>query len=63
MGADGAGVAHAGESAAIDFLGQPLVEGGAAAALMTVELDADALAGFRRKFPAHLDADRFTLDA
>jgi predicted amidohydrolase len=63
VGADGAGVAHAGESAAIDFLGQPLVEGGATAALMTVELDAEALGEFRRKFPAHLDADRFTLEA
>jgi predicted amidohydrolase len=62
VGADGNGIPHAGDSAAIDFLGQPLVEGGEAAALLTVELDAVALAAYRRKFPAHLDADRFTLE-
>jgi hypothetical protein len=28
----------------------------------TVELDATALAAFRERFPAHLDADRFTLE-
>jgi len=27
-----------------------------------VELDPAALARFREKFPAHLDADRFTLE-
>ena len=61
-GADGHGIAHAGDSAAIDFLGQPLVEAGAEPAVLTVELDAARLAAFREKFPAHLDADRFTLE-
>jgi hypothetical protein len=28
----------------------------------TAALDAAALAAFREKFPAHLDADRFTLE-
>jgi hypothetical protein len=29
----------------------------------TVELDGEALKAFRERFPTHLDADRFTLDA
>ena len=62
VGADGNGIPHAGESAAIDFLGQTLAEAGDAPALLLVELSAAALAAFRGKFPAHLDADRFTLD-
>jgi predicted amidohydrolase len=62
VGADGLGVAHAGDSAAIDFLGQPLAEAGDAATLVNVELQAAPLAAFRQKFPAHLDADRFTLE-
>lgn len=63
VGVDGAGVAYAGDSAAIDFLGEPLAEMGAAALVTTLELDAEALRAFRSKFPAHLDADTFTLEA
>jgi omega-amidase len=62
IGADGSGVEHSGDSAAIDFLGQPLAELGSAPSVTTVELDGTALQAFRKKFPAHLDADRFTLD-
>jgi omega-amidase len=62
VGSDGNGIAHSGDSAAIDFLGQPLIEAGAEPAVLTVELDAARLAAFREKFPAHLDADRFTLE-
>jgi predicted amidohydrolase len=62
VGADGHGVAHAGDSAAIDFLGRPLAQAGAAPGIMEVELDPAPLAAFRAKFPAHLDADRFTLE-
>lgn len=63
VGVDGEGVAYAGESAAIDFLGEPLADLGAAAQVSTVSLDLAALQGFRSKFPAHLDADAFTLEA
>jgi predicted amidohydrolase len=63
VGADGAGIAHAGDSAVIDFLGQPLMELGATAAVSTVSLDLEALHAFRARFPAHLDADAFTLEA
>jgi omega-amidase len=62
IGPDGNGIAYAGDSAAIDFLGRALADCGAAAAVTTVELDPAALASFREKFPAHLDADRFVLD-
>lgn len=62
VGPDGRGIAYPGESAAIDYLGQPLAEAGAEPALLTVALDAAALHAFREKFPAHLDADRFTLE-
>ena len=62
IGPDGQGVAHAGDSAALDYLGQPLAEAAAEPALITVALDAGRLRAFREKFPAHLDADRFTLE-
>jgi omega-amidase len=61
VGADGNGVPYSGDSAAIDYLGQPLAAAGAEPAVITVTLDAARLAAFREKFPAHLDADRFTL--
>jgi omega-amidase len=61
-GPDGNGIAYPGESAAIDFLGRTLASLGDAAGITTTVLDAAALASFRDKFPAHLDADRFTLD-
>ncbi len=63
VGMDGEGVAYAGESAAIDFLGEPLADLGAAAQVSTLNLDLAALQAFRSKFPAHLDADAFTLEA
>jgi omega-amidase len=63
VGPDGNGVAYRGDSAAVDFLGRTLVEGGDVAALLTVELDHAALEAFRERFPAHLDADRFTLES
>jgi omega-amidase len=62
VGADGNGVPHSGDSAAINFLGQPLHEAGDAPGVIHVELDTAPLAAFREKFPAHLDADRFTLE-
>jgi omega-amidase len=61
VGPDGNGVPHSGDSAAIDYLGQRLAEAGADPALITVTLDLAPLAACREKFPAHLDADRFTL--
>jgi omega-amidase len=62
-GPDGCGIEHRGDSRVCDFLGQPLAELAATPALHTVELDLQALRAFRERFPAHLDADRFTLSA
>jgi predicted amidohydrolase len=61
IGDDGHGVAHAGESTALDFLGMPLAQAASAEALLTVTLDLKSLRDYRERFPAHLDADRFTL--
>jgi predicted amidohydrolase len=63
VGADGHGVAHAGDSVALDFTGKSLVEMGDGAQLATVALDIEALRGWREQFPAHLDADAFTLES
>ncbi len=62
VGSDGHGVAHAGDSAAIDFLGRTLAQAGDAPATVNVELERAPLEAYREKFPAHLDADRFTLE-
>jgi omega-amidase len=62
IGDDGNGTPHTGQSAAVDFLGRPLVEAGSEAAVLTTELDLRLLREFRERFPAHLDADRFTLE-
>ena len=59
VGPDGHAVPHSGDSAAIDFLGQALVDRGDSPAVATVTLEAAPLQAFRTKFPAHLDADRF----
>lgn len=54
---------YCGKSALLDFKGQTLadVEPGKEA-LLSAELDADALRDFRKNFPALQDADRFTLE-
>jgi omega-amidase len=62
VGADGLGVAHRGDSAVIDFLGGTLAEAGDEACVLSAQLPSQSLAAFREKFPAHLDADRFTLE-
>jgi omega-amidase len=61
VGADGDGVAHAGDSVINDFTGQPLLELHDKAQVVTVPLDLDALRAWRDKFPAQLDADAFSL--
>lgn len=61
-GVDGLKIPYRGGSAALDFLGRPLLQLGAAALVATAACDLQPLAAFREKFPAQLDADRFTLD-
>jgi omega-amidase len=62
VGSDGHEVPYAGDSAAVDFRGRTLADAGNVSALLTVELPRESLTAFREKFPAHLDADRFTLE-
>ena len=62
VGDDGNAIAYAGDSAVLDFTGQPLVELHGQAQVITVPLDLAALREWRDKFPAHLDADAFILE-
>jgi predicted amidohydrolase len=61
IGRDGNDITYSGDSVVHDFLGDPLAELGGESAVTTVELDGAALRAFRERFPAHLDADGFTL--
>lgn len=63
VGMDGNNIAYVGDSAVLDFLGQPMVELGAQEQVVTVRLDADHLAAHRERFPAWMDADDFTIGA
>jgi predicted amidohydrolase len=61
IGTDGVGAVYAGDSVALDFIGQPLCEDLAGEQVRTVTLRAESLTAFRRKFPAYLDADAFEI--
>ena len=61
VGVDGNGLHYAGDSAVIDFLGQPQVEIREREQVVTTVVSAQALAEHRERFPAMLDADAFTL--
>lgn len=61
VGVDGNELHYAGDSAALDFLGLPLVELGAQEQVVTITLDAAVLAAHRERFPAWMDADEFTI--
>ncbi|MDE1895077.1 MAG: amidohydrolase [Pseudomonadota bacterium] len=62
VGVDGNELAYAGDSAAIDPLGEALIECGAQEQVATVLLDRPALLAHRERFPAWMDADAFSLD-
>ena len=61
IGKDGNGVSYAGDSVALDFLGQPLSSEGGGDRVETAVLDLESLRAYRQSFPAHVDADRFEL--
>lgn len=61
VGTDGNDKAYAGDSIAVDHLGNTLVDCGGEANTVTISLDGEKLLRYRRKFPAHLDADRFEI--
>lgn len=62
-GTDGNDVPYRGDSAAIDYLGEALVDFGSHEQVADVHLDLAALRKHRHRFPAHQDADRFELGA
>lgn len=60
-GRDGNGLEYLGGSVVHDFLGQTLLDLGERPAMQTAMLSKPELDAFRQRFPAHLDADRFSL--
>ena len=61
VGVDGNNLHYSGDSAVIDFLGQPQVEIRQNEQVVITTISAAALAAHRERFPAMLDADSFTL--
>lgn len=61
VGVDGNQLAYAGDSAVLDFLGQPLAQAQDQPGIITATLSASALHEHRQRFPAWLDADEFSL--
>jgi omega-amidase len=61
VGDDGQGVPYSGDSVVLDFMGRPLLEAPEQDWQGGVTLSHAQLQAFRHKFPAHLDADEFSL--
>lgn len=61
VGTDGNDLSYAGDSAVIDFLGQPVSECGDEEVVVTTTLQAKELSAHRERFPAMLDGDAFEL--
>jgi predicted amidohydrolase len=59
VGTDGNGHPYSGDSAAVDFQGETLLELGPQAQAATVTLDAEGLRRHRERFPAWMDGDPF----
>ncbi len=62
VGTDGNKLEYSGDSAVIDFMGQPLVETSIDEGVVSTVISAAALAAHRERFPAMLDGDRFTIE-
>jgi omega-amidase len=61
VGVDGNQIAYSGDSVALDFLGEAVVELGSEPGVVTAVLSAEKLRAHRERFPAWLDADQFEL--
>lgn len=62
VGTDGLGLAYSGDSLAVDFKGELLIDQAEGSAFVaTTLLDLKALKQFREQFPAWMDADGFDL--
>ncbi|AQG81536.1 amidohydrolase [Spirosoma montaniterrae] len=62
VGTDGNGHLYAGDSSIIDFKGDVLFQHSDTELTHQQTLSLDALRAFRDRFPAHLDADSFTIE-
>jgi omega-amidase len=63
VGMDANDLAYAGDSLIVDFKGDLQLDLQADERILTSELSHEALTEFRAKFPAHLDADSFSLSS
>jgi predicted amidohydrolase len=61
VGSDARDIDYAGDSGAWDFFGNSLIDAGDTAGVFTITLGGARLMRYREKFPAHHDADRFSL--
>ncbi len=61
IGEDGNALRYAGDSQVLDFQGDSLFNAADADGVFRVRLDAAALAAYRQRFPAYMDADRFEI--
>ena len=62
VGEDGKGHAYSGDSQVLDFQGESLLAAQDTDGVFRVSLSAVGLAAYRQRFPAHLDADSFSLN-
>ncbi|SDA82637.1 Carbon-nitrogen hydrolase [Pseudomonas sp. NFPP33] len=62
VGEDGKGHGYTGDSQVLDFQGETLLAAGDGDGVFRARLLSEALAAYRERFPAHLDADAFTLN-
>jgi len=62
VGSDGNGIGYSGDSVALDELGMPLLELDDREQVATTTFSAEKLRAHRERFPAQLDADRFSIE-
>ncbi|WP_457977771.1 amidohydrolase [Ectopseudomonas composti] len=62
VGEDGKGHGYTGDSQVLDFQGEELLMAGDGDGVFRTQLSSEALNAYRERFPAHLDADVFTLN-
>jgi len=62
VGEDGKGHGYTGDSQVLDFQGEALLTAGDGDGVFRARLSSETLAAYRERFPAHLDADVFTMN-
>jgi omega-amidase len=62
VGEDGKGHGYTGDSQVLDFQGEALLTAGDGDGVFRARLSSEALAAYRERFPAYLDADVFTMN-